>query len=78
MSSAFALAGFLAGYRGLTREAYALTCASSPPGAGPLRFLFAVRRADAAPGSAATEFIASVTGLLISDTSSSPVRVQRS
>ena len=31
-----ALAGFLAGYRGLTREAYAhWTCASSPPGAAP-------------------------------------------
>ena len=28
-----ALAGFLAGYRGLTREAYTLDCASSPPGA---------------------------------------------
>jgi hypothetical protein len=28
-----ALAGFLAGYRGLTREAYAQICASSPPGA---------------------------------------------
>ena len=27
-----ALAGFLAGYRGLTREAYTSTCASSPPG----------------------------------------------
>ena len=30
-----ALAGFLAGYRGLTREAYTWTCASSPPGAAP-------------------------------------------
>ena len=29
-----ALAGFLAGYRGLTREAYTWTCASSPAGAG--------------------------------------------
>ena len=28
-----ALTGFLAGYSGLTREAYAWTCASSPPGA---------------------------------------------
>jgi hypothetical protein len=27
-----ALAGFLAGYAGLTREAYAWTCASSPAG----------------------------------------------
>ena len=35
-SERLALAGFLAGYRGLTREAYALTCASSPPGAAPL------------------------------------------
>ena len=30
-----ALAGFLAGYRGLTRDAYAWTCASSPAGAAP-------------------------------------------
>ena len=30
-----ALAGFPAGYRGLTREAYRWTCASSPPGAAP-------------------------------------------
>ena len=29
-----ALAGFLAGYRGLTREAYALDLRSSPPSAG--------------------------------------------
>ena len=28
-----ALAGFLAGYTGLTREAYALACANSPSGA---------------------------------------------
>jgi hypothetical protein len=33
-----ALAGSLAGYRGLTREAYTLTCASSPAGAAPARF----------------------------------------
>src|SRR5690242_13683423 len=33
-----ALAGFLAGYRGLTREAYAWTCASSPTGATPARW----------------------------------------
>jgi hypothetical protein len=30
-----ALAGYLAGYRGLTREAYAMDLANSPPGAGP-------------------------------------------
>jgi hypothetical protein len=30
-----ALAGFLAGYRGLTREAYASTCGSSLRGAVP-------------------------------------------
>ena len=30
-----ALAGFLAGYRGLTREAYTLDLRQSPPGAGP-------------------------------------------
>ena len=30
-----ALAGFLAGYRGLTGDAYAWTYASSPAGAGP-------------------------------------------
>jgi len=29
-----ALAGYLAGYRGLTREAYTLACGSSPAGAG--------------------------------------------
>ena len=29
-----ALAGFLAGYTGLTREAYTLVCASTPAGAG--------------------------------------------
>ena len=29
-----ALAGFLAGYRGLTREAYALDLRSSPPSSG--------------------------------------------
>jgi hypothetical protein len=33
-----ALAGFLAGYRGLTREAYALDLSSSPAGAGPGRW----------------------------------------
>jgi hypothetical protein len=32
-----ALAGFLAGYRGLTRRRTQLTCASSPPDAGPGR-----------------------------------------
>jgi hypothetical protein len=42
-----ALAGYLAGYRGLTREAYAWTCASSPPFCGTRSLaLFAVRRAD--------------------------------
>jgi hypothetical protein len=30
-----ALAGFLAGYRGLTRAATRSTCANSPPGAAP-------------------------------------------
>jgi integrase/recombinase XerD len=42
-----ALAGYLAGYRGLTREAYTLDRASSPPGARSRSLsLFAARRAD--------------------------------
>ena len=42
-----ALAGLLAGYRGLTREAHALDLRQSPPGAVPGPWLlFAVRRAN--------------------------------
>jgi hypothetical protein len=49
-----ALAGFLAGYRGLTREAYALDLASSPAGAAPARWLCspsAARTSRASPAS---------------------------
>ena len=48
-----ALAGFLAGYRGLTREAYALDLRSSLPGAEPAHWAYsrsAAPTSKASPG----------------------------
>ena len=49
-----ALAGFLAGYRGLTREATRSTCASSPAGAAPSPWLCSLSAVQTSRASPAT------------------------